>query len=166
MYIYTSVTQQSAVRHVTPFIAIVLALGQLYFYIIPLYTCLAEKHYSGTVGMDSCGRSKHSDVSLFWPRYLREEKSMIHSFTVTIEAKYLTWIVTSVPSCETFSLIKNNILHPCKNYKNHSKKSNFWGMWPLGHVDHVTYNFTNMLFIWTGIFVYDSMVSFAHKCWR
>jgi len=46
---------------------------------------------------------------------------MIHSFTVTIEAKYLTWIVTSVPPYETFSLFKNNILHPSKNYKNHLK---------------------------------------------
>ena len=36
---------------------------------------------------------------------------MIHSFTVTFGAKYLTGMVTSVPPCETFSLIKNNILH-------------------------------------------------------
>jgi hypothetical protein len=26
---------------------------------------------------------------------------------------------------ETFSLIKNNILHPSKNYKNHFENSNF-----------------------------------------
>jgi len=57
----------------------------------------------------------------FGDGYLGEEKSMIHSFTVTIEAKYLTWIVTSVPPYETFSLFKNNILHPSKNYKNHLK---------------------------------------------
>ena len=44
---------------------------------------------------------------------------MIHSFTVTFGAKYLTGMVTSVPPYETFSLIKNNILHQSKNYKNH-----------------------------------------------
>jgi hypothetical protein len=44
---------------------------------------------------------------------------MINSFTVTFEAKYLTGMVTSVPSYETFSLIKNNILHHFKTYKNH-----------------------------------------------
>jgi hypothetical protein len=37
---------------------------------------------------------------------------MIHSFTVTFGAKHLTgMMVTSVPPYETFSLIKNNILH-------------------------------------------------------
>jgi hypothetical protein len=43
--------------------------------------------------------------------YLEEEKSMIHSFAVTFGAKYLTGMVTSVPPYETFSLLKNNILH-------------------------------------------------------
>jgi hypothetical protein len=33
--------------------------------------------------------------------YLEEEKSMIHSFTVTFGAKYLTGMVTSVPPYET-----------------------------------------------------------------
>jgi hypothetical protein len=33
-----------------------------------------------------------------------------------------------------------------------SENSNFWGMWPLGHVGHVTYSFINMLFISRGIF--------------
>jgi hypothetical protein len=36
---------------------------------------------------------------------------MIHSFTVTFGEKYLTGMVTSVPPYETFSFIKNNILH-------------------------------------------------------
>jgi hypothetical protein len=63
-------------------------------------------------------------VHYFDNGYLEEEKSMIHSFTFTIEAKYLTGMVTSVPY-ETFSLIKNNILHQSKNYKNHFKNSNF-----------------------------------------
>jgi hypothetical protein len=57
--------------------------------------------------------------------YLEEEKSMIYSFTVTFEAKYLTGMVTNVPPYETFSLIKNNILHQSKNYKNHFENSNF-----------------------------------------
>jgi hypothetical protein len=49
------------------------------------------------VGINRCGRSKHSDCSLFEHGYLEEEKSMIHSFTVTFGAKYLTGMVTSVP---------------------------------------------------------------------
>ena len=81
---------------------------------------------------------------------------MIHSFTVTFGAKYLTGMVTSVPPYEIFSLIKNNILHQFKNYKNHFENSNFWGMWPLDHVGYVTYSFINMLFISTGIF-YDKL---------
>ena len=81
---------------------------------------------------------------------------MIYSFTVTFGAKYLTSMVTSVPPYGTFCLIKNNILHQSKNYKNHFENSNFRGMWPLGHVGHVTYSFINMLFISTGIF-YDKL---------
>jgi hypothetical protein len=77
---------------------------------------------------------------------------MMHSFTATFGAKYLTGMVTSVPPYETFSLIKNNILHQSKIYKNHFENSNFWGMWPLGHVGHVTYSFKIILFISTGIF--------------
>jgi hypothetical protein len=50
---------------------------------------------------------------------------MIHSFRVTFGAKYLIGMVTSVPPYETFSLIKNNILHQSKNYKNHFENSNF-----------------------------------------
>ena len=61
-------------------------------------------------------------------------------------------MVTSVPPSETFSLIKNNILHQSKNYKNHFKYSNFWGMWPKGHVGYVPYSLINMLFKSTGIF--------------
>jgi hypothetical protein len=57
--------------------------------------------------------------------YLEEEKSMIHSFTVTFGAKYWTGMVTSVPPTEIFSLIKNNILHQSKNYKKSLQKFNF-----------------------------------------
>ena len=53
---------------------------------------------------------------------------MIHSFTVTFGAKYLTGIVTSVPPYEIFSLIKNNTLHQYKNYKNQFENSNFLGL--------------------------------------
>jgi hypothetical protein len=45
-------------------------------------------------------------VHYFGHGYLKEEKSMMHSFTVTFGAKYLTGMVTSVPPSETFSLIK------------------------------------------------------------
>jgi len=83
--------------------------------------------------------------------FLRFPPSMIHSFTVTFGAKYLTGMVTSVPPYETFSLIKDNI-HQSKNCENHLQNSNIWGMWPLSHVGHVTYSFVNMLFILTGIF--------------
>ena len=58
-------------------------------------------------------------VHYFGHGCLEEEKSMIHNFTVTFGAKYLTGMVTSVPLSETFSLIKKNILHQSKNYKNH-----------------------------------------------
>jgi hypothetical protein len=91
-------------------------------------------------------------VHYFDHGYLEEDKSMIHSFTDTFRAKCLTGMITSVPPYETFSLIKNNILHQSKNYKNHFENSTFWGMWSLGHVGHVTYSFKNMLFISTGIF--------------
>ena len=77
---------------------------------------------------------------------------MIHSFTVTFGAKYLTDMVKSVPAYETFSLIKNNILHQNKIYKNHIENSTFGGIGPLGHVDHVTYSFKIIMFISTGIF--------------
>ena len=49
---------------------------------------------------------------------------MIHRSTITFGAKYLTGMVTSVAPYETFSLIKNNILHRSNNYKNHFENSN------------------------------------------
>ena len=45
-------------------------------------------------------------VHYFDHGYVEEEKSMIHSFTVTFGAKYLTGMVTSLPPYETFGLIK------------------------------------------------------------
>ena len=80
---------------------------------------------------------------------------MIHSLTVTFGAIYLTGMVTSVPPYETFNLIKNDI-HQSEIYKNHFENSNFWGMWPLCDVDHVTYSFKIMLLISKGIY-YDKL---------
>ena len=71
------------------------------------------------------GRVNIQIVHYFDNGYLEEEKSLIHSFTVTFGAKYLTAMVTSVPPYETFSLIKNNILHQSKIYKNPFENSNF-----------------------------------------
>ena len=42
---------------------------------------------------------------------------MIHSFTVTFGAKYLTGMVTSVPPYETFSLIKKIFFVSLKSTK-------------------------------------------------
>jgi hypothetical protein len=55
-------------------------------------------------------------VHYFDHGYLEEKKSMIHSFTVTFGAKYLTGMVKSVLPYETFSFsfIKNNILYQSK----------------------------------------------------
>ena len=63
-------------------------------------------------------------VHFFDQGYLEEEKSMIHISTGTFGAKYLTGMVISVPPYENVSLIKNNILHQSKNYKNHFENSN------------------------------------------
>ena len=58
----------------------------------------------------------HHFVHGYLEDFLEEEKSMIHSLTVAFGAKYLTGMATSVPpGYETFSLIKNNILHQSKN---------------------------------------------------
>ena len=64
-------------------------------------------------------------VHYFDHGYLEDEKSMIHSFTVTFGTKYLTGMVTSVPPYEAFSLIKKNILRQSKIYKNHFENPNF-----------------------------------------
>jgi hypothetical protein len=61
-------------------------------------------------------------VHYFDHGYLEEEKSTIHSFTVTFGAKYLTGMGTSVPPYETFSFY---ILHQSKNYKILFENSHF-----------------------------------------
>jgi hypothetical protein len=45
-------------------------------------------------------------VHYFGHGYLEEEKSMIHSFTVTFGAKYLTSMVTSASPYEALGLLK------------------------------------------------------------
>jgi hypothetical protein len=54
-------------------------------------------------------------VHYFDHGYLEYKESMIHSFTVNFGAKYFKGMVTSVSPYESFSLIKNNILHHSKN---------------------------------------------------
>jgi hypothetical protein len=44
-------------------------------------------------------------VHYFEHSYVEEEKSMIHSFTVTFGAKYLTGMVTSVPPYEGIFIV-------------------------------------------------------------
>jgi hypothetical protein len=60
------------------------------------------------VGINSCGTVGGANIQIvhyFGHGYLEEEKAMIHSFTVTFGAKYLTGMVTSVPPSEPFSII-------------------------------------------------------------
>ena len=83
---------------------------------------------------------------------------MIHSFS------YFWGKIFDRHGHKTFSLIQNNILHQSKNYKNHFENSNFWGIWPLSNVGHVTYSFINMLFISTGIF--DDDIKLNYKSLR
>ena len=48
-------------------------------------------------------------VKFFDHGYLEEEKSMMHSFTVTFGTKYLTGMVTNVPLYIRFPLRKINM---------------------------------------------------------
>jgi hypothetical protein len=61
-------------------------------------------------------------VHYFGHGYLEEEKSMIHSFTVTFGAKYFTGMVTSVPPSEPFSIIPlcHSYLYPRSRFKGYS----------------------------------------------
>ena len=60
-------------------------------------------------------------VHYFNHGYLEDEKSMIHSFTVTFEAKYLTGMATSVPPYEIPVLLKIIIFINLKTIKITSK---------------------------------------------
>ena len=74
---------------------------------------------------------------------------MIHSFTVTFGAKYLTGMLISVPPYDTFSLIKNKFFISLKSTKITSK---IQISEVLVCVGQVTYSFNIMLFMSTGIF--------------
>jgi hypothetical protein len=83
---------------------------------------------------------------------ISRRKNQEYIVSVTVGAKYLTGMVTSVPPYENFSLIKN-VLHQSKIYKSLWKfKFLRYFTWPKGHIGHVTYSFKIMLFISTGIF--------------
>jgi hypothetical protein len=69
----------------------------------------------------------------------------------TVSGSGKEWLLVFLPP-KLSVVLKINILHQSKSYKNHFENSNCLGMWPLGHVVHVTYSFINMLFISTGIF--------------
>jgi hypothetical protein len=99
---------------------------------------------TGTVGIDRCGRSKHSDCSLFWPQLSRggENQWYIASLLLLEQNIWQEWSLVFFPT-KLSVLLKSNFLHQSKKY------NNFWGMWPSGHVGHV---FINMLFISTEIF--------------
>ena len=68
------------------------------------------------MGINSCGRSKHSDCSLCWP-WLSRGGHINDSFTVTFGAKYMTGMVTSVLSV----LLKIILFISLKTTKNTSK---------------------------------------------
>ena len=104
--------------------------------------------------MNSCGRSKHSDCSFFLQRLSRGGKNQWYIVSqLPLEQNiWQAWLLVFPPTKLSVLLIKRNILHQSKKYKNHFENSNFWGMWTLGHVGHVTYSFINMLFISTDVF--------------
>jgi hypothetical protein len=83
--------------------------------------------------------------SYLYPRSRFKLKSLLQKFA-TFEAKSLTGMVTSVPPYETFSFIKNNILHQSKNYKNHFENSNS-EVCELQVTLVMRHSFINMLFI-------------------
>jgi hypothetical protein len=56
---------------------------------------------------------------------ISRRKNQSYIVSVSFGAKYLTGMVTSVPPCETFSLIKNNILHQSEIYKKYLENLNF-----------------------------------------
>jgi hypothetical protein len=80
---------------------------------------------------------RDADDTLDW---IQEKDGVIASEDF---GQYLTCMITNVPPYKTFSLIKNNILHQSKNYKNHFEFLRYVTF----HNGHVTYNFINILFI-------------------
>ena len=85
----------------------------------------------------------------------RGENNQCYIVSGTFGGKYLTGMVTRIPPYEPLNLIEYSLLHQSKNYQNHFEKCS--GMWPLGHVGHVTYSSINMLLISIGIFMISSL---------
>jgi hypothetical protein len=111
------------------------------------------------MGINSCVRSKPSDSSLFWQRLFRGRKINATQFQLLLEYNiWPAWLLVFLPP-KLSVVLKINILHQSKDYKNHFENSHFWGMWPLGHVGHVTYSVINMLFISTGFFLWQAPLS-------
>ena len=78
---------------------------------------------------------------------------MIHSFTITFGAKYLTGMVTSAVPYEISVLLKIIFFVSLKSTKITSKIK-ISEVCDLGHVAHVTYSgFINMMFRSTGFFL-------------
>ena len=101
------------------------------------------------MGINSCGRSKHWDCSLFWP--LLSQGGKINDTQLLLEQNiWQAWLLVFLPTKLSVLLIIIFFIS-LKITKITSKKSNFWGMWPLGHVGHMTYSFINVLFISAGI---------------
>jgi hypothetical protein len=76
-----------------------------------------------------CSRMHH--FASFLPLLVSRGLACMIVSQLLLEQNIWQALVTSVPPYETFSLIKNNILHQSKIYKNHFENQNFWGMWPL-----------------------------------
>ena len=93
-------------------------------------------------------------IVLILTMVISRRKNQWYIVSVTLEQNiWQVWSLVFLPT--KLSLFKNNI-HQSKSYKNHFEISNFWGMWPLGHVGHVTYSFINMLFI-SMVILYDKL---------
>ena len=82
----------------------------------------------------------------------RKNKWNIVSHLLLEQHIWQAWLLVFLPTKLSVLFKKKLILHQSKIYKNHFENSNFWGMWSLCYVGHVTYSFINMLFISTGIF--------------
>jgi hypothetical protein len=92
-------------------------------------------------------------VHFLYHGYLEEEKNQwyIVSQLLLEQTIWQAWLLVFLPT-KLSVLFKKNILRQSKIYKYHFENSNFWGMWLLNHVGHVTYSLINMLFISMGIF--------------
>ena len=75
------------------------------------------------------------------------------------------WLLVFLPP--KLSVVLNiNILHQSKNYKNPFENSNFWGMWPLGHVGHVTCSFNKCCSYQRELLMISSALNFVGRHYR